>query len=267
MGNPMIQQMQLVVRYGMRVPGFVCAVLIGLSSLPVGDAADQGAVDEDLRVSLVPASGSFGEKMDPMAAVWERVPEQTIQLNLAPAVHESIVLRHQARHLPEVPTPLHVSVVSDRQRIYFRLRWKDATRDDLRGIGTWPDGVAVQLPTTPEPTSPMMGLPDSPVVIWRWTAAASGVEALLAGGPGTLVGQADPALAGRAVYRGGLEAGRREWVVVIARDLRAQNGAAEPFWTGTGLPVAFALWQGSDAERGGYKQVSSWIQLGMQAVQ
>lgn len=262
----MITQANLGIRRVPRMAGAVPAVLAGLLCGASGHVAAQGAADPSIRVAVVPADGSFRVTDDPTAAIWARVPEESVELRLAPPVHQSISLLHETARDRDTPVLLRIGAVSDRRKIYFRLRWKDATRDDARGIDSYPDGVAIQLPSTEQPTSPMMGLPEAPVEIWRWSASTDSVEALTAGGPGTVTGPQDVVLGGRGVYRGDFDATQREWVVVISRDLQAADGASSPFWKSSSTPVAFAVWQGSDAQRGGYKRVSGWVEMGLEAI-
>jgi len=267
MNNPMLRTVAMTISRGICTLVFACVALLGPSSPAAEKAADRTAVEEDLRIGVVPGEVSLEDKLDPTATFWESVVEQVVHLRMAPAVHESIVLLQRSRSEIPAQVPLRVRVASDGQRIYFRLRWQDSTRDDVRRIGRYADGVAVQLPATSVPTSPMMGLPDAPVEIWRWTAASNVVEALRAGGPGTLVTRQDgpdQGLVGRAVYRPDPSPIGGEWLVVLARDLHPGDSTLEPLRAGAALPVAFALWQGSDSERGGYKKVSDWITLSME---
>ncbi len=144
--------------------------------------------------------GAFTAGSDPRAALWARVPEEEIELKLAPPVHPAIALSQAAVKAARA-LPLHVSALTDHRRLYLRLRWKDRTHDDRRAMGLFPDAAAVEVPIAATDTAVMMGTPDKPVAIWRWDAAKNEVEALAAGSPGTLTPAVDDGLRGSGSYR------------------------------------------------------------------
>lgn len=259
---------ECISRSAARATGVVLTVFLGFSWSYAASTASQATPQEEVRATVVSSDGAFSAKDDPDAALWERVPEQIVRLTLAPPVHQSIALLQSTSGQTQVSTPLllGVSVITDRQRIYFRLRWRDQTMDDQRKIGTYSDGAAIEVPLTEGDTSQMMGLPEKPVAIWRWSAAGNTVEALLAGGPGTLTKWKSDTLRGKGAYRGVSGAVRHEWAVVISQDLDASGDGWMQLRTRGSFPVAFAVWQGSDYERGGYKLVSNWISVGLGGV-
>lgn len=91
----------------------------------------------------------------------------TIELSMAPPVHETIVLLQNAASELK-PLPISVAAVVERRRIYFRLRWNDQSQDVAREINAFTDGAAIEIPMTAGDTGPTMGMPDKPVMIWRW---------------------------------------------------------------------------------------------------
>lgn len=228
-----------------------------------GSGAALAAAESPLRATPIAQDGPLSVKEDPSGTVWTRVPEQTVELNLAPPVHPSIVLLQENAGKESLPLLLKVSVIRDAKRIYFRLRWSDQTRDDQRVMGSYPDGAAVEIPLADGDTSPMMGQPDRPVAIWRWNAASNGVEGLLAASPGTLSNGPSPTLGGKGVYRMVNDPVRREWMVVISQDLDADGEGWTKLRARHAFPVAFAVWQGSDRQRGGYKRVSGWVPVSL----
>jgi len=223
------------------------------------DAAPQELVIPAVAVS---AEGALAAKRDPRAAVWSRVPEQTVDMGLAPPVHEAVILAQAG--LPAANRGiimLAVSAIVDDQRIYYRLRWKDATHDDQRGAGIFPDAIAVEIPSGPESTSAIMGTRERPVTILRWDAASDAVESLIAGGPGTLTASHVPGVEGKGVYRSLQDREKNEWVVVISQTLDDAADGRTSLRVRRTYPAAFAVWQGSDLQRGGFKRVSGWVSI------
>lgn len=242
-------------------PAAACAALLLLQSA----AAEAGTgTDAPAAVVIVARAiaqdGAFTAGKDPHAALWARVPEEEIELKLAPPVHPSIALNQAATNTAS-SLPLRVSALTDRRRLYLRLRWKDRTHDDRRATGLFPDAAAIEVPIAATETAVMMGTPDRPVAIWRWDAATNEVEALAAGSPGTLTRIAGSGLAGSGAYRELGDAGSNEWCVVIARDLDERGDQRLDLRARKRFPAAFAIWQGSDRQRGGFKHVSDWVSV------
>lgn len=107
------------------------------------------------------------EKALPAAAddkIWDRVP-----VHLAKLLLQDMVEPRQM----EASTPwVRVQSLTDGRSIVFRLRWTDATLDDVTAPGRFSDAVAVQLPaeTAPQIPAPQMGEEGRPVAIVYWSA-------------------------------------------------------------------------------------------------
>jgi hypothetical protein len=56
----------------------------------------------------------------------------------------------------------------------------------------------------------------------------------------------------------------RKWSVVFKRTLASQGKFDVSFREGGVTPVAFAVWNGSDRDRGGRKVVSTWYYVGLE---
>lgn len=245
-----------------RLPTEVALLAIGAAAFSCCEAQD--AV---LRAFPVTEHGAFSAMENPDATIWSRVPEEIVPLNLAPPVHQSIALLQSRNARVSGALPVGVSVITDGQRIYFRLRWRDTTQDARRSIGSFADAAAVQIPVTVTETSPVMGSPDRPVSIWRWSADRNNPEALLAGSPGTLTSAASTTLRGKGVYRRSDDPAKNEWRVVLSGDLDEARDDGEALRSQKSIPAAFAVWQGSDGQRGGFKRVSYWIPVEMPVAQ
>jgi len=238
-----------------------CSAVLVLPS-PVTHAETGTAAPAAIEIAarLITGGGTFAANGDPQGALWARVPEAEIELKLAPPVHPSIAsLQHTAA--PDTALPLHVGALTDGHRLYLRLRWKDRSHDNRRAAGLFPDAAAIEVPIGADETAVMMGMPDKPVAIWRWDAATNDVEALAAGSPGTLTPAIDSGLAGTGVYRQRDDAANNEWCVVIAQDLDATGDAHPDLRERKRFAAAFAVWQGSDRQRGGFKRVSEWVSV------
>lgn len=233
---------------------------VALLLLPAVVAAEEQPSPLVIVATPMTSDGAFAASTGPRGALWARVAEADVDLKLAPAVHPSIALRHAAA-TDATPLPVKIGAVIDRKRLYLRLRWKDRSLDDRRATGLFPDAAAVEIPVAAAATSVMMGTPEQPVAIWRWDAATNAVEALLAGSPGTLTPAADAGLSGTGAYRELGDAASGEWCVVIAHDLDAHDADGLDLGKRKEFPAAFAVWQGSDGQRGGFKRVSEWVSV------
>lgn len=212
-------------------------------------------------VAPIPRAVFLRAGNDPTDEVWKRVPEHLVQLQLAPAVHQSVALR-QNENLDTGPVPLHVGVISDGHKIYFRLRWKDNTRNATNLVGTYRDAAAVRFPRRKDTTSVMMGGAETPVDIWFWKADTNSVESLTAKGPGTVAPSSGPTTRGHGVYQERRNSEGGQWLVAFSRDVEGNEERVLTAQSGS-VPVAFAVWHGDKEQRDGHKYVSDWIELGL----
>jgi len=81
------------------------------------------------------------------------------------------------------------------------------------------------------------------------------VENLVAAGFGTLSSAEKQMVAGKGVWKDG------KWLVIFARDMKAEGHTYTPFKEGQTTNVAFAVWDGSKGERDGLKSVSQFAEL------
>ncbi|MFO7571666.1 MAG: ethylbenzene dehydrogenase-related protein [Gaiellaceae bacterium] len=84
------------------------------------------------------------------------------------------------------------------------------------------------------------------------------VEEVVAEGFGTVTHLPTQATRGFGVHEGG------RWKVIVAVP-SARAGVGEALSPGTAWPIAFAVWLGSDENRGGRKHISSWHVLEIEA--
>jgi len=106
-------------------------------------------------------AGAKGDLADPLSPGWEAVPPRIVPLS------------PQSLAMP-ASSDLAVSEVDVRSavrgdRIFWRVAWRDATRDDVIDTGRFTDAVAVQFPVD-RPASFMMGDASNLVQILHWKA-------------------------------------------------------------------------------------------------
>ena len=212
---------------------------------------------ETVPVTMIPAGVYLRAADDPGDDIWARVPEYQVMLEPAPAVHMSVALRQDEA---EGNLPLAFSVVSDRERLYVRLRWRDDSRDVATTGNRFRDGAAVQF-ALDDDTSHMMGIPSAPVNIWYWRSDSDTAENLAAGGPGSTTMLREQSVTAAGTHQAARIAGGREWTVVLSRALPADGPYQVDFGSrSSALPIAFAVWQGDQGQRDGHKRASTgWI--------
>jgi hypothetical protein len=197
--------------------------------------------------------------LDPLAADWAKVPAQRIALNRTPRLYDT-----------EAPSELEILFVDVRLvrlegKLLVNMTWHDPTRDaaEIAKVPAAPtegrphkelteatdrfsDSAAVMHPARPPQDgqwpSLQMGDAGNPVFIYFWSASR-GAARMQAEGRGTTrrTGDAFPA---RAAYRD------QAWHVT----LELQDVSA-------GMPLAFAVWNGSQQDRDGRKYFTTWLKL------
>lgn len=191
---------------------------------------------------------------DPAAPLWEGVPAARIPL--APQRTLSLPDRRANAAGRSGPAAVLVRAATDGKDLALLLEWADAGEDRSGGeTDAYGDAAAVQLPVRfgPGVRLPYVGMgdPGQPVAIHLLRAGpAGGTEAreAVAAGFGSLT-RADLGGARGALARtpGGWRAALVRPLAAGALDLRAGL-----------VPVAFAVWDGARAERGGNKSLSAW---------
>ena len=210
---------------------------------------------DEVTVSRIPDGVYLRSVNDPDDIIWERLPEYRTHLDPAPPVHPSVELRLDE---DDPGRDVYFTLARTSDRFYVRLRWRDATRDVTTASDRFRDGAAVQFALGNEDTSSIMGTgPEEPVNIWYWRSDHNSIENLAAGGPGSTTRLDQQPVSGDSLYRGEAESGN--WVVVMSRPI-ATEGDHQVSLDRAQVPLAFALWQGSDGQRDGLKSASEdWI--------
>jgi len=150
------------------------------------------------------------------------------------------------------------------ETLSVRISWQDAQKDDkIEDLDRFTDGAAVMFPLLEDANSVTMGDAKQPVNAWLWKADRAEPFDVIARGYST--SQRRPAsssrLATSALYRDG------GWHLVFQRPLdRPGSGEFTRFVPGQASKIAFAIWEGSNAERAGQKSISgSFLELELEA--
>jgi heme/copper-type cytochrome/quinol oxidase subunit 2 len=191
---------------------------------------------------------------------------------------------------------VRVQAFHDDSDIYVRLVWQDESPNRTLSVDSFADACAVAIPLdTAAPTqSIMMGF-SSPVNIWHWQAhrgagsphgATAGqamhadytypfedqetlpvsripiegaVTDLLAGRAGSLTPKGRQIVQGQAHWNDGT------WSVVFKRSLRTEDAQQDAQLGWGRFSASFAVWEGSQGDRGSRKSMSDWVTLDIQA--
>lgn len=189
--------------------------------------------------------------LDPHADAWTFIGDERIELDQTPLVLQpSEYIQVKWKDLPYGQTPhVQVRAAHNRDAIFFRLHWDDPTDDGHpNDMANFPDQCGVMLPIKDDAPISEMGLPDKPVNMWLWRADIETPHYVTAPGRDTTKRHESP-LRGKGVYREGA------WSVVIARPFNVALEAqyVVPLAPGMTHKCTFAVWQGSNKERGGLK--------------
>ena len=243
------------------VAGFTMIGLAGTAAAE-GDSLVEANVKEleagdEVTVSRIPDGVYLRSVNDPDDIIWERLPEYRIHAAPAPPVHESVELRLDEE---DEGRDVYFTLARTSERFYVRLRWRDGTRDTETKTDRFRDGAAVQFAIGDDATSAIMGTgPEEPVNIWYWRSDADRIESLAAGGPGSTTRLDEQPVSGDSLYWNNGDSSDGQWIVVMSRPIES-SGDHQISFDRDKLPIAFALWQGSDGQRDGLKSVTEdWI--------
>jgi|FaiFalFF_MnMetaG_3_1042247.scaffolds.fasta_scaffold00001_82 hypothetical protein len=222
-------------------------------------------------------------------SIWHQVPSKTLAL-----MPQVTAIPWGTASVPE----LTVAAFHNGERIFFRLRWRDATENREVGRDVFSDACAVMLPLVenPQPNTLMMGFLEG-VNIWAWKAARDADvwgRGAREGGPPSerpyadyhypfeerevfpiaresvdsavedLFAQGVGTLTRRAQQR---VQGRGiwkdgTWTVILTRALAADTATGEAALSvGRTRAAAFAVWDGAKGDRGARKSITGWVRL------
>ncbi|MFN3478972.1 MAG: ethylbenzene dehydrogenase-related protein [Thermodesulfovibrionales bacterium] len=223
---------------------------------------------------------------DPKDGAWGRATAINVplvpQVMAKPRIYESKIKE------------LKVRAMHNTKDIAFLIEWEDPSEDSTVDIDKFSDAVALEFPSQTAKEKPhfAMGDKENTVNIWFWKATwqkpeeqrklyamvddfAGGIEVgnpvsrprtnpvenIIAQGFGsaTDMEKAD----NQNVTGKGLRDGNK-WIVSFKRPLSSSERFEALFKEGGVTPVAFAVWDGSNGDRGGRKVVSTWYYVGLE---
>ena len=204
------------------------------------------------------AAQAFG---DPAADIWSGITANKVSLVPAPVAMQTsryVMSKWRDGQFGKVSS-VGVQVLHNGEELAIRLEWENPQANLQRFENNdFPDGAAILFPLTRH--APLfMGAPGEPVDIWHWRAdRPDTAHGNLATGIGTSSMVNEDAAVTRSLYRQG------RWAVVYRRALSVQTPAAQTvqFTLGEPIRMAFAVWDGGNAERGGLKAFSpQWLEV------
>lgn len=208
----------------------------------------------------------------------DELPVDPLDENWSKVSGVEIPLAGQIIASPRLWTPaidaIMIKAVYNKSEIAFLLEWDDTTNKQEE---IFRDSVSLQFPTKiPESLKKpyfAMGDQSGAVNLWSWKAYwqegfGSVIEAP-ATEPGTVKElnakgfkniTSQPAesqnVTGKGIYQNG------RWRVVLKRALKTEDAKGDiQFEIGKLIPVAFAVWDGSNSDFGGQKSISSWYYI------
>jgi len=190
--------------------------------------------------------------LDANSDAWAAIAEERVELDMVPLVlqpSEYIQVKWKTVAYGQTPHVL-VRAAHNQEALFFRLHWDDPTHNSvIDDAANFPDQAGVMLPIADDAPISEMGLPDQPVNMWLWRADLETPLYVTATGRGTSMRHPESPLLGSSVHEQGA------WTVVIARpfNVALESRYVVPLAPGMTHKCTFAVWQGSNKERGGLK--------------
>lgn len=194
------------------------------------------------------------------AGGWEDVKEYWISL-------------HPMKRTHKRPLGMRVRTVQNKNRIAFRLSWKDPSRTTMGSdTNKSPDMAALMYPSSESGRFPPFigmggGKHNQRVRIWRWKAIPKRnptplqkkdhLLKYLARGPGKLIPdpQSPPEIKTDARWN------RNRWQVMFVRQKRISSKNDRSFEQGNPIYVSFAVYRGRKGDRLKGKSFTDWIRI------
>jgi len=152
---------------------------------------------------------------------------------------------------------LVVKSLHNDEEVAFLLQWEDKTKDGGTVIEgkAYSDAIALQFPVelyagNVKPSF-IMGEPGKAVNIWYWKANGEVAE-MNAEGPELIYPQKGLDVKGKGEWKEGI------WKVYLSRKLKNEDAKDTQFPTEGFIPIAFAVWEGSNREKGAQSSITTW---------
>ncbi|MGD9661724.1 MAG: ethylbenzene dehydrogenase-related protein [Porticoccaceae bacterium] len=191
--------------------------------------------------------------LSPTAGAWSAIEAVEVKMMPTPlGMQPTEYIRQSWNNKPYGNVDsLSVSSVHDGKTLALKVSWQGVSPEGA----DFPDALAVAMPIGESPPLALMGMPDKPIHILRWTASNPIISSILSKG----IGLSDH---GPSVVTGA-EAAKQDgkWHLVMTRQLGVGKNIA-PLVEGRSTEVGFAVWYGANEERAGIKAFSvDWINL------
>jgi len=211
----------------------------------------------------------------------EQLPIEPLDENWSKAMPVEVPLAGQIiaspRHWAPSIDAVMIRALYNKDEIAFLVEWDDSTNKQEE---IFRDAVSLQFPTKiPESLKkPYFAMGDSSgaVNLWSWKAHWSEGFGLIAEAPETEAGAViemnakgfknivtqppeSQNVTGKGIYQNG------RWKVVMKRTLKTEDAKGDiQFEIGKLIPIAFAVWDGSNSDVSGQKSVSSWYYVSLE---
>jgi len=211
-------------------------------------------------------TASTEELLDPQAAAWaqaEDAPVEMLPTSIALQPTEYIQKTFANRPYGEV-TPVKVRCLHNGDAMFIRIEWAEPNPSTaLSDVNAFADGCGVLFPVAGDAIITEMGSVSQPVNAWHWRADYDDKpNSVTSTSRGTSVRYTTNPLVARSTWKDGT------WQVVMGRPFVV----AEPhrrmieLKPGATVKAGFAVWRGSNQERGGIKAYSpTWTDLNIEA--
>jgi complex iron-sulfur molybdoenzyme family reductase subunit gamma len=213
---------------------------------------------------LLMAGRVYGQTSIISRLISEDIPQDYDSSLWADAPTFTIVLAGQVISLPRLyrigVSELRVKTLHNDDQMAFFLSWKDPKKDTGTVLDgeTYFDAVALQFPA--KVTGPAdyptfaMGELGKPVHIWHWKASGDTAE-INAAGPKAIKYQKQSDIMAKGEWKDG------EWQVILIKSIKNQNSEDTQFMANSFVPIAFAVWEGSNKEKGALSAITTWHYL------
>ena len=211
-------------------------------------------------------TASTEELLDPQAAAWAQAEETLVDMlptAIALQPTEYIQKTYVDRPYGEV-TSIRVRCLHNGDAMFIRLEWAEPNPSrELSNVNAFADGCGVLFPVAGDAIITEMGSVSQPVNAWHWRADYDDKpNSVTSTSRGTSVRYKTNPLVARSTWEDGT------WRVVMGRPfvVAAPHRRMIELKPEKTVKAGFAVWRGSNQERGGIKAYSpAWSDLNIEA--
>lgn len=198
---------------------------------------------------------SLGDAFDPNSGFWNTLVVYEIELSPVPlkAVETSKYIRDAIRQedIGKIDS-VSVQLAHDGETIVIRMEWEDPSKDDkIESYRDFVDAAAVMFPIKEGASVMTMGSEEAPVNVWYWRADGK-IFDIISRGIGTTK-RREPEISGLKCFSDYFDG---KWKVVFSRPLKGDGRETVDLTPPKTTNIAFAVWEGSNRERGPLKAYS-----------